>query len=170
MTQTRRQALALMGGTTAAALVPVSLLADSHAATEPQTIIVEMLSKDPADKKNTMIFNPPVVMANVGDTVKFVPTDKTHLCESDPKMIPAGGDEWKGKTNKEVEVTFTTEGTYGYFCKPHRSMGMVGLVLVGDPSANYEEARAVKQRGRAKKRYEEYFAMADEMIAEMKSS
>ena len=51
---------------------------------------------------------------NVGDTVKFVPADKGHNSELIKDMLPKGADKWKGKINKEVEVTFDTPGFYGY--------------------------------------------------------
>ena len=46
-------------------------------------------------------------------------------------------------------------------------MGMVGLILVGDPSSNYEEAKAAiaKQKGKAKKVYKDIFERADAMLA-----
>ncbi|NRB02647.1 MAG: pseudoazurin [Rhodobacteraceae bacterium] len=166
MKMTRRENLALLGGTLAAATVPGALMA----ADEPKTVIVEMLNVDPDDKKQRQIFKPAVVHVNVGDTVKFVPTDRGHNAEVDKKMMPEGGDEFAGKINKEVEVTFTTDGAYGYYCKPHRSVGMVGLVLVGDAAASLEAAKEVKQRGKAKQRYKDYFAQADEILAEAQSS
>ncbi|MEM1005562.1 MAG: pseudoazurin [Pseudomonadota bacterium] len=161
MKTTRRQYIALMGATAAAAALPMGLLS-----AEPTTHIVEMLNKDPDDAKSRMIYKPAVLQVNVGDTVKFVAEDKGHNAESDKNMIPEGGDTWKGKINEEVEVTFTTEGTYGYYCTPHRATGMVGLILVGDPSSNFEEARGAKQRGKAKGRYEEYFEEAEVMMQE----
>ena len=43
---------------------------------------------------------------------------------------------------------------------------MVGLILVGDVTQEQlDEAKKAKQRGKAKARYEDYFAMAEEMIA-----
>ena len=35
-------------------------------------------------------------------------------------------------------------------CKPHYAMGMVGLIAVGDPTANLAEASQAKQPGKAK--------------------
>ena len=43
---------------------------------------------------------------------------------------------------------------------------MVGLILVGEVTQEQiDAAKEVRQRGKAKQRYEEYFAMAEEMIA-----
>ena len=161
MKQSRRQHLALLGGTAFSALVPNVVLADGHA----QTYEVLMLNRDPENKKETQVFVPPVLRVNVGDTVKFISADPAHNSQVDKKLMPAGGDEWKGRIGKDVDVTFTVEGAYGYQCQPHASAGMVGLVLVGDVSGNYEDIKGGRFRGKAKKRYEAYFAMADEMLA-----
>lgn len=161
MKQTRREHLALLGGTFAAATLPAA----AFAADEPQTHVVEMLNSDPDNKKERQIFKPAVLHIKPGDTVKFLATDRGHNAESDKDMMPAGGETFAGKINEEVEVTYTTEGAYGYYCKPHRSIGMVGLILVGDAAASLEEAKGVKQRGKAKKRYSGYFEEADAILA-----
>ncbi len=39
--------------------------------------------------------------------------------------------EWQTSSPDETfEVTFTETGTYPYFCVPHRSIGMVGTIIV----------------------------------------
>ena len=143
MKQTRRAHLAMLGGTVAAVVLPASLKADGHATMHE----VQMLNADPENKRERNVFGPAVLKVNVGDTVKFVNADRGHNAQIDTNMMPEGGDEFKGRINEEVEVTFTTDGTYGYYCQPHRALGMVGLILVGDASVNFEEAKAAKQRG-----------------------
>ncbi|MEL7117365.1 MAG: hypothetical protein AAGP08_17570, partial [Pseudomonadota bacterium] len=49
---------------------------------------------------------------------------------------------------------------------PHKSWGMVGLLLVGDVSVNYEAAKTARQRGKAKANFAELFAEADALLAE----
>ena len=49
------------------------------------------------------------------------------------------------------------EGIYGVKCTPHYGMGMVALIVVGKP-VNLEQAKAVKQTGKAKKVFEGLFA------------
>ena len=144
----------------AAAIAATALMAGTAFAEVHE---VKMLNKDEDGNRN--VFEPPVIMIQPGDTVKFVPTDKGHNSQIIDDMLPDGGTEWKGKLNKEIEVTFETDGVFGYKCQPHYATGMVGLVLVGDASANLEEAKAVKHRGKAKDRMEEYFAQAEEMMA-----
>ena len=34
------------------------------------------------------------------------------------------------KINKQVDVVFDVPGFYGYQCKPHANMGMIGLIVV----------------------------------------
>jgi pseudoazurin len=58
--------------------------------------------------------------------------------------------------NDDITVTFDEPGAYGFECKPHYGMGMVGLVIIGDP-INLAEAKAVPQKGKAKKKFEALF-------------
>lgn len=154
MKHNRRAFLALL---TALAL-PLPALAESTLHE------VQMLNRDPDNKKRTMIFKPDLLQIAPGDTVRFISVDKGHNAVSDDNMRPEGAEGFKSKINKDIEITFDQEGTYGVYCQPHRMMGMVGLILVGDPSVNYEEARAAKQRGKAKKVYKKLFERADEML------
>jgi pseudoazurin len=61
--------------------------------------------------------------------------------------------------NEEIVVMFEKPGVYGFECKPHYGMGMVGLVIVGD-ALNLTEAKAVPQKGKAKKRFEQLLETA----------
>ena len=57
--------------------------------------------------------------------------------------------------NKEFTLKVTKPGIYGIKCKPHYVMGMVGLVVVGDPSSNLEAAKQAKNPGKAGKLFTE---------------
>ncbi|TIQ31542.1 MAG: pseudoazurin [Mesorhizobium sp.] len=92
-----------------------------------------------------------------GDTVHFVAKDKGHDVESIAGMLPDGAQPFKGEMNKDLTVTFTKPGVYGIKCNPHYGMGMVALVVVGDPGSNLKAAEAVNQPGKAKKAFEELF-------------
>jgi pseudoazurin len=100
-----------------------------------------------------MVFEPALLHVVPGDTVRFVPTDKGHNAESIDGMLPDGASPFKGGMGKEVAVTFEQPGVYGYKCKPHYGMGMVGLVVVGQPT-NTDAAAAVEQKGKARQRFE----------------
>ena len=104
-----------------------------------------------------MVFEPAYTLVEPGDTVTFVPTDKSHNVESIDGMLPDGAEPFAGKMNKEVSVTFTEEGVYGVKCKPHYAMGMTALVQVGE-AGNLDAAKAVEHPGKAGDRFEAAFS------------
>jgi len=84
----------------------------------------------------TFAFAPPAVRVDPGTTVTFEWTSNTHnvLVEAQPD-----GGGWEGVEAIEDsgfthEFTFETEGTYKYYCEPHLSVGMKGVVVVGGSS------------------------------------
>ena len=162
MKQTRRDHLLSLGAFAAASAVPAVALAENH---EPAVHVVEMLNAHPDNKRERQVFVPDILRAKVGATIRFVSTDRGHNSESVADMTPAGGAEWKGKIGDDVEFVVETAGAYGYKCTPHASVGMVGLLLVGYVPGNYEEIKGVRQRGKAKKRWEDIFERADELLA-----
>ena len=112
---------------------------------------VKMLNKG---AEGIMVFEPNVVKIAPGDSVHFVAADKGHNVESIDGMIPEGATPFKGEMNKDVTVTLDKPGVYGFKCKPHYTMGMVGLIVVGEP-VNKTAAAAVEQTGKAKKKFED---------------
>ena len=112
---------------------------------------VKMLNKG---AEGIMVFEPNVVKVAPGDSVHFVAADKGHNVESIDGMIPDGAAPFKGEMNKDVTVTLDKPGIYGFKCKPHYSLGMVGLIVVGEP-VNKTAAAAVEQKGKAKKKFED---------------
>lgn len=154
---TRRDGLKLMGAT-ALATTPLSAMAAAHGDN-----VVKMLNKN--DDGERQVFDPPVIMIGVDETVLFEATDRGHNSEANKDLLPEGAEGWSGKINDEIAVTFSVPGVYGYYCTPHQSAGMVGLVLVGDVTQEMLDAAGeVRQRGKARARMEEYLAMASEMI------
>lgn len=107
---------------------------------------VKMLNRGEA---GAMVFEPAFLRVAPGDTVTFVPTDRSHNAESIGGMTPEGADPFKGRMNEAVTVTFEKEGIYGYKCLPHYAMGMVGVVVVGDPE-NLAEAAKASHPGKAR--------------------
>jgi len=105
-----------------------ALMAMAAAGAQAAEVEVKMLNKGAA---GAMVFEPALVKIAPGDTVKFIPTDKSHNAESIPEMMPAGTEPFLGKMNETVEVTFKENGVYGVKCKPHYGMGMVALIVVG---------------------------------------
>lgn len=88
-------------------------------------------------------FAPHVVRVTEGGTVTFRlesgahSTTAYHPDNGDPRLVPDGAASWdsgvRSETGAEFEQTFETPGVYHYYCQPHRSSGMVGSVVVGDP-------------------------------------
>lgn len=126
---------------------------------------VQMLNKHPEDRKLRQVFFPRIITVEPGDTVKFLATDKGHNAQSSKDMAPEGAEEFKGKINQEVEVTFDVPGFYGYQCQPHYSIGMVGLVVVKGEGMmdNLDAAKAVTHRGKAKAVWGDIWAEVDGM-------
>tara|TARA_R110000737_G_scaffold25526_1_gene44380 strand:- start:894 stop:1343 length:450 start_codon:yes stop_codon:yes gene_type:complete len=120
-------------------------------------IEVLMLNKG---EKGGMVFQPDLIMAAPGDVITFVATDKGHNVESIDGMLPDGVEEFKSKMNKDFVLTVEKDGVYGVKCTPHYGMGMIALISVGEPT-NIEAARAVKQKGKAKSRFQDVFAEYD---------
>ena len=107
---------------------------------------VKLLNKG-AD--GVMVFEPAFVKIAPGDTVKFVSTDKGHNAESIKGMLPEGAAPFVGNNNEDIAVKFEQEGVYGIKCLPHYGMGMVAMIVVGNPG-NVDQAKAVSQVGKAK--------------------
>lgn len=136
-----------------------ALMAMAAAGAQAAEVEVKMLNKGAA---GAMVFEPALVKIAPGDTVKFVPTDKSHNAESIPEMMPAGTEPFIGKMNEQVEVTFKENGVYGIKCKPHYGMGMVALIVVGEPT-NLEAASAAKHPGKAKQVFADLVAKANQV-------
>lgn len=127
-----------------------------------ETYEVQMLNKDPENKKNKNIFKPAFLKINPGDTVKFVSANKGHNTQSIKGMIPEGAEKWKSKISKDFEITFDVEGTYGYKCTPHYAMGMVGVIVVGNGNGNLAAAKSKKAPKKAAKAFEALYAQVTE--------
>jgi pseudoazurin len=89
-------------------------------------------------------FEPPVVLAARGDSVRFVPDSRLHAVKTVAGMLPAGADPWRGRMGEEVAVRFDRPGVYGLKCPAHYQVGMVALVIVGRDPANLRAARSVR--------------------------
>ena len=114
-----------------------------------KTIEVEMLNKDSSGRK--MVYSQEVVRADTGDTVKWIPTSKGHNVQI--VAAPDGFDiPKKSKNGKEVSIDFTMPGIYYYWCTPHKSMGMIGLVVVGNDTSNKDDIAKAKALGKSKKK------------------
>src|SRR6056297_11139 len=138
----RRQLLMTASAATAAAFAP-------RLASAQETLQVEMLNRHPEERTN-MVFYPDLIVAQPGDTLQFVATDRGHNTVSVDGMLPEGAEEWRGGINEEVELTLEVPGFYGYVCQPHVSLAMAGMIVVEGEGKmdNYEAAKSVSHRPR----------------------
>jgi pseudoazurin len=79
------------------------------------------------------VFAPELARIKPGDTIDFIASDRGHDVHSVNGMIPDGAQPIDGRTNQDTKVTLTQPGVYVIACKVHTVMGMVGVVVVGDP-------------------------------------
>ena len=110
---------------------------------------VEMLNK--LEKEN-MVFSTKIVKINVGDTVFWKATNKGHNVEFIMKGgVPEGVEKFKSKVGQDTEYNFLIPGIYAYWCTPHKAMGMIGFVIVGNDLTNLDSVKSIKYLGKSKK-------------------
>ena len=111
-------------------------------------ITVEMLNKF---NNEYMVYSKKIVRININETVLWKATDKGHNVEFIKGATPEGVENFKSKYNVDVEYEFTIPGIYAYWCTPHKSLGMIGFVVVGDDRSNLEIISNIYYYGKSKK-------------------
>ena len=129
-------------------LFSAALIVVSSAAAFAETIEIQMLNVNGAGDK--MVFSQELIRAEVGDVIKFVPTDKSHNAQSVKNALPDGQKKFKGKMNKEVEYLVTEAGLTAVVCQPNQAMGMVALIVVGNDVSNAQGILDARVRGKGK--------------------
>ena len=109
---------------------------------------IEMLNKL---GKESMVYSKKIVRVDIGDTVYWKAKDKGHNVEFIKGGVPEGVEKFKTKFNKDAQYTFKVPGIYAYWCTPHKSMGMIGFVVVGNDKSNLEAIKKIKFYSRSKK-------------------
>ena len=109
---------------------------------------VEMLNK--LGKEN-MVFSKKIVKVDIGDTVFWKATKSGHNVEFIKGGVPAGVDKFRSKLSKDTEYKFEIPGIYAYWCTPHKGMGMIGFVIVGNDKSNLDSIKKLKFMGKSKK-------------------
>ena len=127
--------------------------------TTGRVIEIKMLTRDPDDPAGLQVFKPRLVTAQVGDTIKFVPTDPAHNSTSIEGMVPDGVEGWDGPLNTELSYVIPKPGVYGFKCLPHYAAGMIGLIVV-DGGDNVEAAKGLSHPGLAGREFSELFEEA----------
>ena len=110
--------------------------------------IIEMLNKS---GNEMMVYSKKIIKVNVGDTVTWKATTKGHNVEFIRNGTPEGVGKFKSKMNVDVDYKFEVPGIYAYWCTPHKAMGMIGFVVVGDDKSNLDKIKAIKFVGKSKK-------------------
>ena len=109
---------------------------------------IDMLNKN-ADGER-MVYSKEIARVAVGETITWLPASKGHNVHF--ISAPDGVDLIKSKMNKEFSFKFEKEGIYLYQCTPHKSMGMIALVIVGENTDNIDSAKKAKVVGKSKKK------------------
>ncbi|GAA0241389.1 hypothetical protein GCM10009000_066320 [Halobacterium noricense] len=96
-------------------------------------------------KGHQSFFDPIGLFVEPGKTIEFVMDSGNHSATvyheqyslAEETRIPADAEPFdsgvlidQGETFKH---TFDTKGTYDYYCIPHKTMGMIGRIVVGEP-------------------------------------
>jgi len=111
-------------------------------------VTIEMLNR--LDKES-MVFSKKIVKIDVGDKITWKATDKGHNVEFIKGGVPEGVGKFKSKYNKDVDYKFTIPGIYAYWCTPHKNMGMIGFIVVGDDKSNLEAIKKIRFSSKSKK-------------------
>ena len=110
--------------------------------------VIEMLNKL---GKEHMVYSQKIVNIEVGDTVFWKSTTPGHNVEFIKGGVPEGVEKFRSKVSKDTEYKFEIPGIYAYWCTPHKGMGMIGFVVVGNNKENLEAIKKIKYLGKSKK-------------------
>ena len=111
-----------------------------------ENFTIEMLNKLGKEK---MVYSEKVISIKVNDEITWKSVDKGHNVEF--IGMPKGVSKFKSKISKDTKFKFVKSGVYLYQCTPHKAMGMIGLVIVGDDKSNLDKIKKVKVYGKSKK-------------------
>jgi len=99
--------------------------------------------------KEKMVFSSKIAKVDLNDKIVWKSASKGHNVEF--VEMPEGVKKFKSKINKDATYEFKIPGVYLYQCTPHKAMGMIGIVVVGDDKSNLDKIKKVKMRGKSKK-------------------
>ena len=115
-----------------------------------KTVEIEMLNKLGKEK---MLYSVKLAEVDVNDKIIWKSTTKGHNVEF--VVMPKGVKKFKSKINKDATYEFKVPGIYLYQCTPHKAMGMIGIVVVGNDKSNLDAVKKAKMRGKSKKVFKE---------------
>jgi plastocyanin len=90
-------------------------------------------------------FDPVGLFVDVGTTIRWIVEADVHTTtayhpanDAHSLRIPVGAEPWNSdylvNPGDSFEVKLSVEGVYDYFCAPHELAGMVGRIIVGQPT------------------------------------
>ena len=123
----RRQFLGVLG---AGAVASTGL---SQPASAQETPVVRM---------GNNYFDPIGFYVDPGTTVRFKIAAGAHSATAYESRVPSDASAFDSGviSSGAFEYTFEEPGTYDYYCIPHKSVGMVGRIVVGSPGGPAEES------------------------------
>ena len=124
-------------------IVSLSLFSSQVIAANHQ---LEMLNKL---GKERMLFSKKMISIELNDDVLWKSVDKGHNVQF--IGMPDGAKKYKSKISKDASYKFEKPGIYLYQCTPHKAMGMIGIIIVGNDKSNLEAIKKVKVYGKSKK-------------------
>ncbi|GGL69792.1 plastocyanin/azurin family copper-binding protein [Halocalculus aciditolerans] len=151
----RRQFLSTAAGTGVASTAIIGTAAAQESeggdprqgsGTEDDPYIVEMHTEG-----SEYLFDPVGLYVEPGDTVRWVNASGAHSTASyspenpraEVSLIPEDAEPWNSGVFQEqgatFDYTFEAEGTYDYYCEPHKTLGMVARIVCGEPGGPAEE-------------------------------
>lgn len=110
-----------------------------------ETESVAMITED-----DQYYFDPIGLAVEPGTTVEWVNEAGAHSSTAyaegnggaEVRRIPEDAEAWNSETLSDEGATFSytfeVEGTYDYFCMPHKTLEMVGRVVCGEPGGPAE--------------------------------
>ena len=101
--------------------------------------------------KEINVYSKKIVNVDVGDTVFWKSVNPGHNVEFIKGGVPEGVEKFKSSYSKDTSYTFKTPGIYAYWCTPHKSIGMIGFIVVGNDKSNLETIKKIKFYGKSKK-------------------
>ena len=120
-----------------------------------ETLEIDMLNKLGKEK---MVYSIKVAKVNLNDKIIWKSKTKGHNVEfiigPDAVELPK-----KSRINQEFTYTFEKPGVYFYQCTPHKSMGMIAVIIVGDDLTNLDQVKSVRVFGKSKRKLEEILSL-----------
>ena len=101
--------------------------------------------------KENMVFSKKIVNVDIGDNIFWKSIKPGHNVEFIKGGVPEGVGKFRSSLSKDTQYKFEIPGIYAYWCTPHKGMGMIGFVVVGNNKSNLEAIKKIKYLGKSKK-------------------